>query len=92
MKKAIVLAGGLGLALLTFGAETAPAGAVVGWWKFDDASNPGKDSSDYHNDLDGLSNVTPVSADTCRDGIRPHRRIVVDNLAANDGLMGSGFR
>jgi len=64
MKKVLVLAVGLGLASFGFGAETAPAGAVVGWWKFDDATNRGLDSSDYHNDLDGLSDVTPVAADT----------------------------
>ena len=54
----MVLAGGVGLALVGFGADVAPFGSVVGWWKFDDAANPGKDSSEYGNDLDGLSNVS----------------------------------
>lgn len=62
--KMMVLLGSLGLALFGTGAETAPFGSVVGWWRFNDASNPGKDSSEYGNDLDGLSSVTIKSADT----------------------------
>ena len=50
-KKLIVLAGGVGLTLVGFCADVAPFGSVVGWWKFDDAANPGKDSSEYGNDL-----------------------------------------
>ena len=30
----IVLAGGVGLALVGFGADVAPFGSVVGWWRF----------------------------------------------------------
>ena len=65
MRKAIVLAWGVGLALVGTGAETAPAGAVVGWWRFDDTENPGKDSSEYGNDLsmDG-SKVSVVNSDS----------------------------
>ena len=64
MKKSIVLLVALGLGLVSFAAETAPAGAIVGWWKFDDAQSPGKDSSGCGNDLDGLSNVTVLERDT----------------------------
>ena len=47
-----------------FGADVAPEGAVVGWWKFDDAANPGKDSSEYGNDLSELNNASYVAKDT----------------------------
>ena len=60
----MVLAGGVGLALVGFGADVAPEGAVVGWWKFDDAANPGKDSSEYGNDLSELNNASCVAKDT----------------------------
>ena len=46
-----------------WGAGTAPAGAVVGWWKFDDAANPGKDSSEYGNHLTTLKNASCVTKD-----------------------------
>ena len=64
MKKAVVLAGALAVSLLGFCAETAPFGSVVGWWRFNDTTAPGKDSSEYGNDLDGLSNVQVKTADT----------------------------
>jgi len=71
-RKTITLAGGLVLSLLGLGAETAPAGAVVGWWKFNDAANPGKDSSEYHNDLttfqSGVRHETGVAKSGCYDG------------------------
>ena len=63
-KKLMVLAGGAGLALMGFGADVAPFGSVVGWWKFDDAANPGKDSSEYGNDLSELNNASCVAKDT----------------------------
>lgn len=49
--KQTVLAFVAGFALLSSAAETAPFGSVVGWWRFNDAANPGKDSSEYGNDL-----------------------------------------
>ena len=49
----------------SFGAETAPFGSVVGWWRFNDATNRGKDSSEYGNDITGLaSGVSYKDADT----------------------------
>lgn len=68
MRKAMVLAVGLGLALLGFGAETAPFGSVVGWWRFNDASKPGKDSSEYGNDLVFGEDVSRVADDTVTAG------------------------
>ena len=62
--KQTVLAFVAGFALLSSAAETAPFGSVVGWWRFNDAANPGKDSSEYGNDLNGLSKVSVVNADT----------------------------
>ena len=50
------------------GATTAPAGAVVGWWKFDDAANPGKDSSEYGNDLDVALFQPGVERKVCDTG------------------------
>ena len=65
IRKLIIGAGCFALSAgLTWGAETAPAGAVVGWWRFNDAANRGKDSSEYGNDLDGLSGVSILSADS----------------------------
>ena len=51
-----------------WGAGTAPAGAVVGWWKFDDAANPGKDSSGYGNDLDVAQFQPGVERRVCDTG------------------------
>lgn len=45
------------------GATTAPAGAVVGWWKFDDPNSPGLDSSEYGNHLTALKNASCVAKD-----------------------------
>jgi len=93
-RKTIVLAGVIGLSLLGFGAETAPAGAVVCWWKFNDASNRGLDSSDYHNDLDGLSNVTPLAADTgytTQGGYEDAVKIVKAIRDRHDGLKRNPF-
>ena len=50
-KKLMLLVCAVGLAVLSSAAETAPFGSVVGWWRFNDAANPGKDSSEYGNDL-----------------------------------------
>ena len=50
MKNLMVLAGGVGLALMGFGADVVPFGSVVGYWQFNEA--PYKvDSSVFANDL-----------------------------------------
>ena len=47
-----------------YGATTAPAGAVVGWWKFDNPDSSGLDSSEYGNHLTTLRNARCVTKDT----------------------------
>ena len=62
-RKMVLLSGGVMLALCGF-ADAAPFGSVVGWWRFNDAANPGRDSSGYGNDIDGLEpGVSYVAAD-----------------------------
>lgn len=63
-KRLVILMGGLLTGLLGF-ADTAPFGSVVGWWRFNDAANRGRDISGYGNDLDELgSGISYVAADT----------------------------
>lgn len=50
MRKAIVLAWGVGLALMGWTANV-PNGAVAAWWRFDNPDNVGFDSSGYGNHL-----------------------------------------
>lgn len=47
MKKAMVLATSLGIALLGLAEPAIKDGSVVGYWKFNEVSDPGKDSSGY---------------------------------------------
>lgn len=90
MKK-ILLTGVMAVVLFVAASVNCTAGEVLGWWTYQDAANPGKDSSANKFNLKVIGDLAPANGEVTLSGTKATRMYLKPKLAEDFKLGKKSF-